>query len=517
MNDRFSYDEFPYLSKFFLQTHPDRLATSAALYGLPAASPANCRVLELGCGNGSNLIAQAFGLPDSQFIGVDLSATHIEKATSDVHELGLTNIDFRQMDLMNMSVTEFGKFDYITAHGLFAWVPEIVRTKVLSLCFEMLTDNGVGYISYNAYPGSYIRDMGRSMMMFHTRNLESPLEKVESAMAFFNILATKTSERDVYGRILESELQRHAKHQPPDIYHDDLSECYRPFYFHEFIALLDEHALQFLSEAEIHASGVQALDEEAIAFLGSIPDRLAREQYLDFLRGRVFRQTLFCRMEVKLADAPTPEALDDLLLSSTLRPVENISEISSAKVEKFKSAKGQQMQIDHPLTKAALIQLGESWGRSVSTPDLLSTAADTLKKESGEPVGEAQFETTKTILLRIALNSDLIELHIHQPEAEVIASDRPRVNRLARWQLRDANNVLTLLNKDLKLNDKTSRHLLELLDGTRSIDEIEAEIKPFIATVDDINDKEKKDLLGDLSGWLRHSIDDLARLGLFDA
>src|SRR6185369_7508208 len=133
MNDQFSYDEFPYLSKFFLQTHPDRLATCATLYGMSAAPPENCSVLELGCGNGSNLIAQAFGLPNSRFAGIDLSATHIEQANGAVRDLGLTNIKFLQMDVMDMSVAEFGSFDYITAHGLFAWVPEAVRSKVLSL------------------------------------------------------------------------------------------------------------------------------------------------------------------------------------------------------------------------------------------------------------------------------------------------------------------------------------------------------------------------------------------------
>src|SRR5580765_2197475 len=124
MNDHLSYDEFPYPSKFFLQTHPDRLATAARLYGMQTAAPDNCRVLELGCGNGSNLIAAAFGLPNSHFTGIDLSATHIEKAKSSVRELELGNIDFRQMNVMDMSVDDFGKFDYITAHGLFAWVPE---------------------------------------------------------------------------------------------------------------------------------------------------------------------------------------------------------------------------------------------------------------------------------------------------------------------------------------------------------------------------------------------------------
>src|SRR5689334_20541432 len=131
--EQFSYDALPYPSKFFLQTHPDRLAAAGILYGLQPADPQQCRVLELGCGNGSNLIAQAFLSPQAKFVGVDLAQTHIEIAKDSAKKLDLTNVEFRQMDLMDMSVDEFGQFDYITAHGLFAWVPDFVRDRVLSI------------------------------------------------------------------------------------------------------------------------------------------------------------------------------------------------------------------------------------------------------------------------------------------------------------------------------------------------------------------------------------------------
>jgi len=47
MAEEFSYDAVPYPSKFFLQTHPDRLAAAGILYGMQPAPVENCRVLEL--------------------------------------------------------------------------------------------------------------------------------------------------------------------------------------------------------------------------------------------------------------------------------------------------------------------------------------------------------------------------------------------------------------------------------------------------------------------------------------
>ena len=168
-----------------------------------------------------------------------------------------------------------------------------------------------------------------------------------------------------------------------------------------------------------------------------------------------------------------------------------IKNISLPKIEKFRSAKGQQIQIDHPLAKAALLHLGEIWGRSVATTELLSEAQRRVEDAGGKLEDrEKQFDIARTILLQIALGSEIVELHIHQPSAKTEPSDRPRVNRLSRWQLRDANNVLTLLNKDLKINDKTSRRLMEMLDGTRTRSDLAAELKPFIERVDDLNEVE---------------------------
>ena len=40
-------------------THPDRLATVATLLGMTPAPVTKCRMLEVGCGDGSNLVPMA--------------------------------------------------------------------------------------------------------------------------------------------------------------------------------------------------------------------------------------------------------------------------------------------------------------------------------------------------------------------------------------------------------------------------------------------------------------------------
>ena len=128
-----SYDRVLYSSHPSRLTHPDNLATLAVLFGLSPAPVESCRVLELGCGNGANLIPMALTLPGSRFTGVDLAGTPIAAARTLTDELGLGNIAFHQRDIMELE-SGFAEFDYIIAHGVYAWVPPQVRDRLLAVC-----------------------------------------------------------------------------------------------------------------------------------------------------------------------------------------------------------------------------------------------------------------------------------------------------------------------------------------------------------------------------------------------
>ena len=87
-----SYDVVPYESRCFVETHPDNLANIATLFGLNPPAIDRCRVLELGCSHGSNLIPMASALPGGTFLGVDLSARQIEEGQKKAAELGLKKL-----------------------------------------------------------------------------------------------------------------------------------------------------------------------------------------------------------------------------------------------------------------------------------------------------------------------------------------------------------------------------------------------------------------------------------------
>jgi cyclopropane fatty-acyl-phospholipid synthase-like methyltransferase len=72
-----------------------------------------CRVLELGCGDGGNLIPMALALPGAQFVGMDSAATAIERGTALAAALDLTNVTLESITFEDY---EPAVFDYVIAH-----------------------------------------------------------------------------------------------------------------------------------------------------------------------------------------------------------------------------------------------------------------------------------------------------------------------------------------------------------------------------------------------------------------
>ena len=123
-----SYEEVPYPSRAFAETHPDHLATLARLFGLTPPPVERCRVLELGCAAGSNLIPMALSLPGSHFVGVDLSSRQIAEGQATAAALGLTNVVLEVLNLADVG-SGLGRFDFIIAHGVYSWVEEALPRR----------------------------------------------------------------------------------------------------------------------------------------------------------------------------------------------------------------------------------------------------------------------------------------------------------------------------------------------------------------------------------------------------
>jgi methyltransferase-like protein/2-polyprenyl-3-methyl-5-hydroxy-6-metoxy-1,4-benzoquinol methylase len=424
-----------------------------------------CRVLELGCGAGGNIIPLAFDQRGSSFLGIDLAATAIRQGQEMIRQLGLSNISLRHADVMTLS--DLPEFDFVIAHGLFSWVPEVVRDRILEICRKNLAPQGVAYISYNTYPGCRLREITRDIMCFHTRDISDEGEKVRQSRAVINWIAESQQEENSYTTFVKEANTKLQKRDDSSIYHDDLADTNVPLYFHQFAKHANDHGLQFLSEADFfERSTHHGFAEEARRQLDQLGEEnvLSREQYLDFLKGRSFRQTLLCHHEVELVRTVDSKKIENLLIKSQIKPTSLNPDLASDAAEKFCEKSGSSATTNQPLLKAALLYLGQIYPRPIGLAELVLQARLLI----------APRETTlaeDTAMLRDmmleAYEVGVIELHSHEPSYTIEPGDFPVASPIARLQLNHGNMVSTLLHNGLRLEDEIATKLLSLLDGSR--------------------------------------------------
>ena len=124
----------------------------------------------------------------------------------------------------------------------------------------------------------------------------------------------------------------------PDTYllHEHLEDYNEPLYFHQFVDRAAAKNLQYLGEAQITVMLASRLGPEIEKTLRHIsPDLLQMEQYMDFLRNRMFRQTLLCHDNVKLDHALRPEAVQRMWIASPAKPVSDQPDLQSDAPEQF--------------------------------------------------------------------------------------------------------------------------------------------------------------------------------------
>src|SRR5262249_33754469 len=162
----------------------------------------------------------------------------------------------------------------------------------------LLNPHGVAFISYNALPGGHLRTMIREMMLFHVRGAQDPADRVGQAQALIKFLIDGQTASDESRAWMKAELARVLEHQPGYLYHDLLSAINEPFYFSQFVQHAAQHGLQYLAEADYFEMSAHGVSEEGRKTLQQLAgNRILREQYLDFLKCRRFRQTLLCHHE----------------------------------------------------------------------------------------------------------------------------------------------------------------------------------------------------------------------------
>jgi len=464
-----SYDELLYADLAFYHTHPSNLAVVATLCGLEPPAVTDCRVLELGCGTGFNLLAMAQSLPAARFVGIDLSPRQIERGREIAAAVGCDRIDLHAADVTTLDAS-YGQFDYVIAHGLFSWVPGAVRGAILAACRRHLAPRGIAYVSYNTYPGWHLRTILRDVMRFHAPAGAPPLEQARRGRAGLEqVLAALPDPDTLYGRFLRAEVESLRGDSDTYLFHEFLAPDNQPLLFEEFARMASEHGLQFLAEARFGTNTFVQTPQLQQTLDAVSDDLVRREQHLDFLRNRFFRQSLLCHADRRPSWLPSAGSVSRLRVFGRVELLDP-GPTGVDESERFRLDGLRVVETADPVLRGMLHHLRAAWPRPVSVAELVAGAFG----PGGFPAGIPTEVLAGPLAVR-GYADGLWHLLAYDPPFVTTVSERPRACPLARWVAEQTDEVTNRLHRPVRLAEP-ERAVLRRLDGQTARDRLSSEL-----------------------------------------
>src|SRR5262245_2282388 len=447
------YNAVPYFSMPYPESQPPRLAALAALHGLAAPGASQCRVLELGCASGGNIIPLALRFPGSRFRGVDLAERHVRDAEARIDALGLKNIRVEQGDIAALDLGA-ERFDYIVCHGVLSWVPPPVQDAMLRICAENLADNGIAYVSYNVHPGWQLRKVMRDMMLYRAGTEGDPRLRVGKARGALDGIAKAARAGGPFVELLRGEAEMLREQDDSYILSEYLERENWPCYFHDFAARIQTFGLAYLCDAELQHCVPDTIGGDAAAAVRALAggDLIALEQYMDFVKGRSFRRSLL----VKAAQAGKTDRSLQPARAKAMHVSGRFARIGTGRgTWAFESARGGTLTTGNEVVRRALVKLSEVFPATRTAREL---AAEVRALDQESTILDAVF----TLMLAGLVDVSSVPL---RASAAAASRPKPKAGRLARLDAQQGSAWTTDPAHDMVPLDAVCAVLLPFLDG----------------------------------------------------
>jgi methyltransferase-like protein len=251
-----------------------------------------------------------------------------------------------------------------------------------------------------------------------------------------------------------------------------------PVYFHEFMSRAQQHHLKYLGESRIGTMVTGNFGPEIEKTLKILAtDQIQAEQYMDFLRNRMFRETLLVHDKVTPNWSVNPESLRVLHVASPAKPVApgapggapqqpyTPKPLTSDENVQYRSNSGMQMATNRPILKAVMQVLGENHPATIPFDLLRKQSRERIGGETSDPKQVAEDNQVIAVgLLNCYMSSDLVELHGVPITFSRKPGDKPKALAWAQLQAQKMGVVTNRRHEVIRLND-LDKHLIPLLDG----------------------------------------------------
>jgi len=429
------YDQVLYPSSVHATTHPERIAAVARLHGLAAPDPRTARVLDIGGGDGLNVMAMAAAYPQGRYVSIDLAAKAVEAGEVMRKAGDFDNVRIEAADVVEIADSFEGEFDYVIAHGMYAWVPPEVQEAILRLTDRVLAPDGIADISFNAMPGGHFRLALREMLLFELDGIADLEERISKALDFLRSYAEPVEGDNEIVRALRRMARITAEKNPAVLFHDECGDIYDPKSITQIAAEAARHNLVFLNDGQAGAMAMglpgEQMDDAAL---------VRSAQAFDFQHLSFFHHGLFIR-----SGRNPRRVLDPADLAALYAGASRDIRINGLTVEH----EGEELELDDEELAAFVRALQQR------TPDRL-------------PLAQLVNSASRAEDVFLLAEHRIIKLYALPYCGTMSPGDKPAASQLARMQI--ATGQKRLFSLDLYGIDMVQaepRHFLTLLDGNR--------------------------------------------------
>lgn len=464
------YDEVPYPNLVHGRSHPRTTGAMAALFSLDPPPVETARVLDLGCAAGMNILAMACDLPEATFVGLDISKNQIETARQMASDLGLNNITFHcdTFEGESLAALPDKSFDYIICHGVFSWVAPPLRQSILNVFGRLLADDGVGYISYNTYPGWHFGNVVRELMLRDMDPTSPALARVLAARQALDRHLDASEDRSLSRALLTAERELLGEHSDSYLFHEYLTPEHHPLWFKDFAGSLGAHGLTYVADA-LPGLVLPSTQDGRIAHLMEAlspedrADPIAQQQAIDDHLNNRFRRSVIARAHHRPTLTLDPAKLSRLHLRL---PRDHIIVTDGA--PSVRDRRSRLIPIQLASARVALEELRRVSPSSLPLRELVDLGPEPPHTEAAH----AQRALLGTIVGLIF--AEALEVTLSPVRCATSLPPRPVVPPLNRYQAHRGDPIASRLFVS-ELVGELGLALVKRLDGQHGVDELVAD------------------------------------------
>lgn len=431
MNEQWSegyVTEVGYTCGYYPDLNPLRAGFCLLMEGWAPPPPGPC--CELGFGQGVSLAMHAAADPQRRWWGNDFNPAHALHARGLVDAAGVDAVVTEQSFEDFCARSDLPEFAFIAVHGVWSWVSDANRLRIVDFLQRRLMPGGVLYLSYNLTAGWAALMPLRQLLVAHESQAAPPgrdrAANAREAVAFV---------QRVFG--LDSVLLHHVpslraraadlQGKPPGyLLHEYMNRDWRPMSFSEVHGQLQAARLDFACSTDLHARLLDIqLSPEQQALLAQIESPLLRTEVADTFGGQRLRRDLWVRGQRRLTRMEQLERLQQMHVVLTLDPADVPRTIKGACGEATMVPRSLDALLDELVRANGAVPLGALLqrlaARGISADEALTLVASLVGLEAVAPA----LDPARTRAARPAterLNAHLLQRAVRRQDLAWMAS-----------------------------------------------------------------------------------------------